>query len=302
MRGWAALAAMMILAPAAQAEEVDLVGTFPAGSPDVAMLRSIAVGGFAGRGGGDVSMALERALAKPGIDGLVHFVVRSDPNEAEGVVTGGVSTDVWSEDFVRTNEKCVERDERKKCVRKEKIRIDCVRRFVRMTVEARVIDDRDRRILWAGAPERTTQTEWCEGDVSPESVATVVEQLSGDIAGELRRIFAPTVRTYSVRFREKTKGLSRIQTAQFKGLVRQSQHDLPLACEGWSGLEGEAPNHIATVFDLGVCAEAAGDLEGALARYDRASQLLGPHNEAEDDARRVRGLIAARELARRRGA
>ncbi len=252
-------------------------------------------------GGAEAGAALERALTKPGIDGLIHFTVRSDPNAADGVVQGTVSTNVSSEDFVRTDERCAERDERKKCVRKEKIRIDCIRRFVRMTVEARVIDDRDRRVLWAGAPERTTQTEWCEGDISPDSVATDVERLSGEIANDLRRTFAPTVRTYSVRFREKTKGLNPVQTAQFKGLVRQSQHDLPLACQGWSGLERQAPDHVATVFDLGVCAEAAGDLEGALARYERASQLLGPHNEAENDANRVRGLIAARDLARRRG-
>lgn len=301
MRRLGALAAVLVLTSGARAEDVDLVGTFPAGSPDVAMLRSIAVDRFVGHGGAEVGAALERALTKPGIDGVVHFVVRSDPRDADGVVTGAVSTSVRSEDFVRTDEKCVERDERKKCVRKERIRIDCIRRFVRMSVEARVIDDRDRRVLWAGAPERTKQTEWCEGDISPDSVATDVERLSGEIASELRRTFAPTVRTYSVRFREKTKGLNPVQTAQFKGLVRQSQHDLPLACEGWSGLEREAPDHIATVFDLGVCAEAAGDLEGALARYERASHLLGPHNEAEDDARRVRGLIAARELARRRG-
>ncbi|WP_294290169.1 hypothetical protein [uncultured Sphingomonas sp.] len=301
MRRLGAVAATAVLASAAQAEDVDLVGTFPAGSADVAMLRSIAVDRFVGRGGAEVGAALERALTKPGIDGLIHFIVRSDPNAADGVVQGAVSTNVSSEDFVRTDERCAERDERKKCVRKEKIRIDCIRRFVRMTVEARVIDDRDRRVLWAGAPERTKQTEWCEGDISPDSVATDVERLSGEIANDLRRTFAPTVRTYSVRFREKTKGLNPVQTAQFKGLVRQSQHDLPLACQGWSGLERQAPDHVATVFDLGVCAEAAGDLEGALARYERASQLLGPHNEAENDANRVRRLIAARDLARRRG-
>lgn len=301
MRRLGAVVATAVLASAAQAEDVDLVGTFPAGSADVAMLRSIAVDRFVGRGGAEVGAALERALTKPGIDGLIHFIVRSDPNAADGVVQGAVSTNVSSEDFVRTDERCAERDERKKCVRKEKIRIDCIRRFVRMTVEARVIDDRDRRVLWAGAPERTKQTEWCEGDISPDSVATDVERLSGEIANDLRRTFAPTVRTYSVRFREKTKGLNPVQTAQFKGLVRQSQHDLPLACQGWSGLERQAPDHVATVFDLGVCAEAAGDLEGALARYERASQLLGPHNEAENDANRVRRLIAARDLARRRG-
>ncbi len=301
MRQLGAVVATVVLTSAAHAEDVDLVGTFPAGSADVAMLRSIAVDRFVGWGGAEAGAALERALTKPGIDGLIHFIVRSDPNAADGVVQGAVSTNVSSEDFVRTDERCVERDERKKCVRKEKIRIDCIRRFVRMTAEARVIDDRDRRVLWAGAPERTKQTEWCEGDISPDSVATDVERLSGEIANDLRRTFAPTVRTYSVRFREKTKGLNPVQTAQFKGLLRQSQHDLPLACQGWSGLEREAPDHVATVFDLGVCAEAAGDLEGALARYERASQLLGPHNEAENDANRVRGLIAARDLARRRG-
>lgn len=300
-RGVGTVVGAMTLASVAQAESVKLVGTFPAGSADVAMLRSIAVDRFVGQGGAEVAIALERALTRPGIDGLVHFIVRPDPRDTDGVVSGAASTDVWSEDFTRREERCVERDERKKCVRKEKYAIECARRYVRMTIEARV-EDRDRRVLWAGTPERTKQDEWCEGDSSPESVDAVVDSLSADIAGDLRRAFAPTVRSYSVRFREKTMGLDTAQARRFKALVLQSQRDLPLACEGWTAIDRERPNHVATVFDLGVCAEAAGDLEGALIRYERASQLLGPHNEAQNDANRVRGLIAARDLAKRRRA
>jgi len=295
-------AAALTLASVAQAEDVKLVGVFPAGSADVAMLRSIAVDRFAGRDAAGVAIALERALTKPAIDGRVHFVVRPDPADADGIVQGGVSTDVRSDDFVRQVERCAERDDRDKCVRKEKVPVDCVRRVVRMTVDARVVDARDRRVLWAGAPERSTRTEWCKGDSAPPSVASVQDRMAGDLAEELRATFAPTVRAYSARFRESTKGLDKPQATRFKALVRQSQVDLAAACQGWAALESEAPDHVATVFDLGVCAEATGDLDTALRRYERASQLLGPNNEAEDDANRVRDLIAARELAARRGA
>ncbi len=69
----------------------------------------------------------------------------------------------------------------------------------------------------------------------------------------------------------------------------------PAACAGWEAIDAAAPDHVATVFDLGVCAEAKGDLLGALTRYERASALLGKGNEAEGDAKRVRQLLAARE-------
>lgn len=294
-------AAVLTMVSAARAEDVKLVGSFPAGSGDVAMLRSIAVDRFAGRDGPSVAITLERALTKPAIDGRVHFVVRPDPADADGVVQGGVSTDVRSDDFIRQVERCAERDDRDKCVRKEKVPVDCVRRVVRMTVDARVVDVRDRRVVWAGAPERSVRTEWCKGDSTPPSVATVQDRMAAELAEELRATFAPTARAYSARFRESTKGLEKAQATRFKALIRQSQIDLPAACKGWLALEGEAPDHIATIFDLGVCAEATGDLDTALRRYERASQLLGPNNEAEDDANRVRDLIVARELVARRG-
>lgn len=295
----AALLAGVAVQPA-RAENVDLVGTFPAGARDVAMLRSIAVDRFAGRDGPELAAALERALLEAVVDGRPHFVVRPDASDAEGVVSGAVSTNVRSEDFTRRDEKCVERDAKKKCVRKEKVVIDCTRRVVAMSVDARVSDERDRRVAWAGAPARRVTTEWCRGDSDPPAVRGVVERMVGEIAGELRATFAPTTRRYSVRFRENTKGLDRDAARRFKDLVRQSQRDLRGACEGWAALRREAPDHVGTIFDLGVCAEAGGDLAAALALYERASQLLGPDNEAEADADRVRGLIAAQEDARRR--
>ncbi len=293
------LVAMMAASPAG-AEGVRLVGTFPADSSDVAMQRSIAVGGFGGRGGIETGIALDRALTRPGIDGLVHFIVRSDPDAADAVVTGMASVDVSASDYVERRERCTQRDDKRKCTRRETVRVFCTRREISLSVATRVVDERDRRVLWAGAPERSDQTSWCDDDASPASPGTVIEQLAAGIASDLRQVFAPTVRSYTVRFRERTKGLDRTQQAQFRGLVHQSQRDLPRACEGWAALERGAPDHVATVFNLGVCAEAAGDLPGALTRYERASQLLGGRNEAEDDAKRVRGLIAARELAKRR--
>jgi hypothetical protein len=115
------------------------------------------------------------------------------------------------------------------------------------------------------------------------------------VAGELARAFAPHVEDYSVRFRESTKGMPRDVEKTFKAIVRQSQRDLPGACRGWSDLDAQLPNHPSILFDLGLCAEASGDLARAEDLYRRAQPLLGRGSEAEAGIDRIDRLLAAKE-------
>ncbi|WP_326525612.1 hypothetical protein [Sphingomonas sp.] len=280
-------------ATTAHAEDVDLTGKFPAGSRQVAMLDSLAVERFTGRDGPQLSLALERALLAAEDDGRPHFAIRPDRRDAEGAVTGAVSTGVREENYRKKEKRCVERGDRNKCVREEEQDIPCKRRIVELTASVRVASR--EAIAWSGEPKRRKEISWC-GDQKPsETAETSVQRMIGEIAGELRGVFAPTVRGYSVRFRENTKGLPKGAATRFKAVVKQSQRDLPGACAGWEAIDREVADHVATVFDLGVCAEARGDLRDALTRYERASALLGRGNEAEADVDRVRQLMAARE-------
>lgn len=123
------------------------------------------------------------------------------------------------------------------------------------------------------------------------------------IAGEVRRDIAPVVETYSIRFRESTKGLPKELNRPFKDIVRQTQRDLRSACASWAAMDAQAPNHPSITFDLGLCAEAEGEYRRALDLYRRAAPLIGGRsNEAVTGYERIDRLIAAQadDAARRR--
>lgn len=296
-----ALASALMAMPAA-AEDVDVAGLFPAGARPVALLDSLAVERFTGRDGPQLSLALERALLQAEVDGRPYFAIRPDPRDAEGVVSGAVSTGVREETFRKKEKRCAEKDARGKCAREEQQEIACRRRIVELTANVRVADTRRGTVAWSGEPQRRREISWCEGQKPSETAEATVQRLLSDMAGELRGLFAPTQRNYSVRFRENTKGLTKDMADRFKAVVKQTKRDLPGACAGFEAINSVVPNHVGTIFDIGVCAEARGDLQTALTRYERASALLGPANEAEDDANRIRQLLAARDdaAARRR--
>ena len=84
---------------------------------------------------------------------------------------------------------------------------------------------------------------------------------------------------------------------------RFQQRDLRGACAAWQAMDAQAPNHPSITFDLGLCAEAAGDYRRALDLYRRAAPLIGGGvNEAVTGAERIDRLLAAQEddAARRR--
>ena len=53
------------------------------------------------------------------------------------------------------------------------------------------------------------------------------------------------------------------------------------------------PNHGSILFNLGLCAEAAGDLNGAVRWYQLASPLLGRNNDADRGIGRMQSRMAA---------
>lgn len=67
------------------------------------------------------------------------------------------------------------------------------------------------------------------------------------------------------------------------------------ACGDWSAMLDEHPENVSLLYNLGVCAEAQGDLDRALLLYTQASDmLLGPDDlviEALDRAEAARSAI-----------
>lgn len=300
MRIGAALAALCI-ATTAQAESVKLTGRFPAAERQVAMLRSVAVERFSGRDGAALSLALERALANGRHFDVVPADRRGDAGGADGVISGAVSAGVQESDFDKTEKRCVERDATRKCTKEEQVKVRCTRRIVEFSADVRVVDAAKNRVLFSAERPKRDELTWC-GDEEPARTAEqTVRTFIATTASELAAAFTPRDESYSVRFRESTKGLPKEAERLFKDIVKQTQRDLPGACAAWRAMAETIPDHPSILFDLGLCAEAAGNWTEASDFYAKAAPLLGRDSEAATGVRRIADLTVARadDAARR---
>jgi hypothetical protein len=307
IRAGCAVAAASLLATTAHAESVRMTGRFAAPYRDAAMLDSLRVGRIGGEDGMQLGMAIERALGRPDIEGRTHFeLVGGRGGDADGLLNGNVVTGVQETKFKRKDKECVEREGGKrdgKCLREEEVEKDCTRRVINVNADLRITDARNRVVYGVSHPRRD-ETSWCRGQTPPRTTEEAIRGMVIDIAEAVRRDIVPSVELYSIRFRESTRGLPKPLERPFKDIVKQTQRDLPAACAAWAAMDAQAPNHPSITFDLGLCAESAGEFDKALALYRRAAPLIGSGgNEATVGAERVQRLIAGRddEVARQRG-
>lgn len=297
-----------IAAGPAHAEAVRMTGKFAAPHREAALLDSLGIDRFNGRDGRQLEMAIERALAQPDVEGQPHFDVIAafgGGQGPEGVLSGAVSSGVQDSRYKQKEKRCVEREGGKdsgKCLREAEVEVDCTRRVVDVNADLRLVRMADGRVVYSAAKPRRDETNWCRGKSPPRTVEESVRGMILDIAAEVRRDIAPVVETYSIRFRESTSGLPKELNRPFKDIVKQTQRDLRAACAAWEAMDGQAPNHPSITFDLGLCAEAAGDYPRALELYRRAAPLIGRgSNEAMTGAERIGRLIAAQEDDAARG-
>lgn len=298
-----------IAAGPAYGEAVQMTGKFAPPHREAAMLDSLGIDRFSGRDGRQVELAIERALSQPDIEGRPHFDLISafgGGRGPEGVLGGAVTSGVDETRYKDKRKRCVEREGGKdngKCLREAEVEVDCWRRVVNVTADLRLTRVSDGRIVYSAAKPRRDETSWCRGESPSRTEEEAVRGLVLEIAGSVRRDIAPVVETYSIRFRESTKGLSKELSRQFKDIVKQTQRNLPVACASWAVMSAEALDHPSITFDLALCAEAEGEYRRAADLYRQAAPLIGGRsNEAVAGYERVDRLIAAQadDAARRR--
>jgi hypothetical protein len=304
MKRWGMGCAALLAAAGAQAESARMSGKFAPPYREAGMLRSIGIDRIGGRDGRQLEMAIERALSVPDVDGRPHFdliAAFGGGRGPEGVLGGHVNSAVQDSRFKRKEKRCAEKKDGR-CLREEEVELDCTRRVMTVNADLRLTRLRDGRILYTVAKPWRNEISWCQGQTPPGYVEDAFRGMILDIAVEVRRDIAPVVEDYSIRFRESTRGLPKPLERPFKDIVRQTQRDLRGACSAWQTIDAQAPDHPSVVFDLGLCAEAAGDYAGAMALYRRAAPLIGRGgNEATAGVERVGRLIAAREDDAARG-
>jgi Tfp pilus assembly protein PilF len=82
--------------------------------------------------------------------------------------------------------------------------------------------------------------------------------------------------------------------------VKATDDNVTLACEGFEALEATNPAHVSVLFNIGLCHESRGELEGAIDYYGRALEVDPGRDYPTDGLRRVRSRMRAEEhLAQR---
>lgn len=284
------VAIAMLAGGIARAEILEVTGEFAAPNREASLLRSLSIDQIGGEDGSALARAIEQALSG------THFDLMGGGN-AEGSLTGGVSTGVDERPFKRREKRCVEKNSanQNKCIREAEVEVRCRRRVINVKADLRIVRNRDGRILYSTTKPFVQDESWCEGQNAPAPAEEVIGDAVRALGYQVRSDIAPTVSTYRIRVRESDKGMSKEQGKRFKELIKLTKRDVRGACAGWSGLAGDVPNHPSLTFDLGLCAEQAGDYQKALDFY-HAAQRAGAAEGGEGADRALR-LIAGREDA-----
>lgn len=267
----AGVASAVILTGPARAEVLQVEGVYPAGSDGAAAMNVIVVENFGGPDGPDLAIRVGNALRAVEIGGERYFRILAG-GDADGVLRGTAGADVSRYRYSEKRDRCVSKEDGK-CVERRKEDVRCTRRTVELVPAIQLIA-RDGEIVHADSQPESIQDSRCEDDSSQaRPVEEMVREMSDRIASRLRAALAPTTRRESIRVIEDRKGLSREDGERFKNALRLTKTDSGGACRQWQLIADTNPDHAATAFNIGLCDEAAGDLDRAGQAYRRAAQL-----------------------------
>lgn len=292
-------ASALACAGVAWGEVLEITGEFPANNREASFLESVTVERFGGNDGAALQIAIERALAGSQFELLAG---RTGRENAEGSISGSVSSGVEESGWTRKEKKCVEKDGKGKCTKEEQVEVRCKRRIIDVKADIRIVHNGDGRILYSEPKPFREEVTWCPGGNPGRTAEDVIENAIHGIAGSLRGDLVPHIDTYKIRVRENTKGLSKEAANRFKGWVKRTKRDAQGACRGWDAMRAEAAGHPSLLFNLGLCAEQRGAYEDALGLYQDAAQAGA--SEGREGFERATRLIAGRadaaERAKRR--
>ncbi|QDZ07126.1 tetratricopeptide repeat protein [Sphingomonas panacisoli] len=267
---WLVLAGLAMTG-AAWGESASMTGKFPAGVREADRLGVVVVDRFDGRDGRQVESVLEQAIGAPN-------------GQPDGVLSGGVTTGVEENRYQGSEERCVEwekGDRSKACTKRAQVPVPCTRRVVVVTVSVRLMRLEDNLSVYSDNKSGRSEISWCEGRSPYTTVEQMVTAQIRDIANTIRGDVRPYTQTYRVRFREERDGMRKDIGNQFKAVVKLSQNNTAEACRQWAAMNGQMPNHPSVLYNLGVCAEAAGRYEDALAGYRAAQAALLPKKSGD---------------------
>lgn len=304
------------LAHTAQAETIAVEGVYAARASLPADVELVLIERFRGDLGQDMELALTQRLGNVVIRGEPYFdlitpaalrgasvrIENADGNTSTRPLTpdaqfrGTVRSEVIEREVdPKRIKECVARDEDKKCVKREDVYYDCWELSVR--VDARLLlTGAGGQQLYSHNTPRVADERFCaDSDYVPSSLDMESGLIEG-LADDIRRDLAPVERRQDIRVMESRKGLRKEDRGPFRDAVRATKDSASNACEGFEALEASNPSHVSVLFNIGLCHESAGDLDGALDCYTRALSVDPGRDYPTQGLRRVRSRMEAEAL------
>ena len=306
----------------------------PAKSREMTGIRRIAVLDFNGEGGLELSREVESTLVGIRVKGDRHFTVVDRESlanvlhemglaerkivtsktaakigqliGAEAIVLGTVQDAVVNDDFyMAEREVCSD----KKCRYRTTRLVLCTKREVHYAFTPKVVRVSSGRIITSESLRERLVRHSCSGGRALESRTTLVtEARKQAIEGFVQLIAPHVVKTdLPILLGDSTKPkagitgtlLSGFQRAKapFSGAAKWAKEGrLDRACPAWEEAYKQHPESYALPYNLGVCAEASGQLEEAQRLYETADRNTNqPVGEISQALERIRKRQAQRQ-------
>lgn len=298
----------------AQAETLPVEGIYAAGTDAPSRARSVAIAGFAGRGGERLAFAIDTALRGAVIEGRPWFDLTfsepprgttytydrdADPAAYRGAadaVMRGIAEVEWRDvdSGSKDIEECAAKDERGKCTEKKTVTYSCRMREVTLRPEVRLVA-REGELLYGKGDQLTTSRRFCKDERGSPQVDSMVEELARQFADAVRFDLAPIERYDTIRVLESRDGMSKSDQTAFRAALKLTKNDVAGACRAFEALQANNPQSVTILFNIGLCREGEGDLEAA-ARFYQDILAISPRKLEPQEGL---GRIASRQRAER---
>ena len=216
--------------------------------------------------------------------------------QVDATLSGNVTAGVEQYETVAKRRRCVERDDKNKCVTHRNIKVDCLTRTIDFRAQVRATRYSDGRSIYTESfPDRNEQTICFGDDEDFASSESVIRAMVANAAGAIRNDLAPVQYRQDIRILESRKGMTKAEGNAFKDAIRMTKSDAAEACRMWDEAASAGLLHISLVFNRGLCAEQRGELETALVLYGEAERLSPGKLEVTEALQRTSDHLRALE-------
>lgn len=280
----------------------------PAEAGDVTQYKTVAVLDFKGNKGREVASDVEALISKAEVNNRkVYTVVDRDninrilneqkfqmtmANEesivnfgeligAEAIWSGFAESNYNTSISYETRSKCsYYRDG--KCMGYINVSVPCERRSVSFKASPKLTSVSTGKVIYTKIFEGTESSYACKDDsYGWMTESQLFHTAERKFLAQLRLDIAPYAEEVTLSIMTKKDGTNK-SSAQYltNGIAFIKENRTEKACELWEKGLNESPDAVSLIYNLGVCAELAGNYEKAVKLYEKAEDVSGrPVNE-----------------------